>query len=121
MSYASRLASIHGRARTKFGVNAAGEQLYVWHAGTQIACYQPGGSRGRALLNQLITRDETLTVHATKATFTAVPVPGDEIKMGTSLATAQTLRIDSVKTTHIRPFYEIEMIDPNVATTAAQG
>jgi hypothetical protein len=34
------------------------------------------------------------------------------------LATAATLRIDSIQTNTIRPFYALDLIDPNKATTA---
>ena len=118
MSFSSRLALAHGRARSKFGTNEAGLQLYCWHNGVQIDCYQPGGTRGRNILNQILVKDESMTIHATKSQFTTVPKPDDELKLGTTLASAVSLRIDSAKTTHIRPFYEIELIDPNLATTA---
>ncbi len=121
MNYASRRSNAHSRIRSRFGSDADGNQLYCWHAGTQINCYQSNGSRGRGILNALLVKDETLTIHATKAQFTAVPVPGDEIKLGTALATARTLRVDSVRTTNVFPNYEIELLDPNLATTAAAG
>lgn len=94
-------------------------QLYVWHSGARIVAYQSGGTRGRNVLEQILVKDDTLTVVATKAEFAAVPVPNDEIKFGTVLATARTLRIDSVRTKHGQPFYELELLDPNLATTAA--
>lgn len=119
MNYATRGAGIHDRCAAKFGVNADGEQLYVWHSGTQVAAYQPSGMRTRDILAMSLTRDETITVHATKSTFTAVPVPGDIIHFGTALATARRLRCTDVKTTHVRPFYELSLVDPNTATTAS--
>jgi hypothetical protein len=67
---------------------------------------------------QSVIRDELVLVVATKAMFATVPKPGDSIKLGTVLATARTLRVDDVKTTAIRPFYELSLIDPNTATTA---
>lgn len=118
MSYATLKRNAHNRIRSVFGTNADGEQLYVWHNGTQVTAYQPSGSRGRNLLASIIVKDETITVHATKAEFTSVPVPGDTLLMGTAQATARSLRIDAVKTTHIQAWYEIDLIDPNVATTA---
>jgi hypothetical protein len=60
-----------------------------------------------------------VSVIATKAQFTTVPKINDEIKMGTVLATAVVYRIDSVTTTQIRPFYDLELIDPNMEATAA--
>ncbi len=119
MGHASRLARLHERCRSKFGTDTDDAQLYCWHNGAQVTCYQPGGTRGRTILNQLLTRDESLVIHATKSEFTSVPVPGDTILLGTAQATARSLRIDNVKTTHIRPFYELELIDPNTATTAS--
>lgn len=119
MSYATRKKNAHNRIRVVFGTDVDASQLYVWHNGTQVTAYQPSGSRGRDLLNSLIVKSDTVTVHATKAEFTSVPVPGDTVNMGTSLGTARKMRIDSVKTTHIQPWYEIDLIDPNVATTAA--
>lgn len=119
MSYATRKKNAHNRIRVVFGTDVEASQLYVWHNGTQVTAYQSSGSRGRNLLSTLITKDETVTVHATKAEFAAVPVPGDALLLGTTQASARTLRIDSVKTTHIQPWYEIDLIDPNVATTAA--
>lgn len=118
MNYAQRRANAHARARSKFGTDADGAQLYCWHAGTQVACYQSSGNRGRALLNAILVKDETLSIIATKADFTTTPKPGDELKLGTTLATARTLRIDSVRTTHISPSYDIELLDPKLATTA---
>lgn len=119
MSYAARRARAHGRIRTTFGTDESGVQLYVWHSGARIVAYQSGGTRGRNVLEQILVKDDTLTVVATKAEFAAVPVPNDEIKFGTVLATARTLRIDSVRTKHGQPFYELELLDPNLATTAA--
>ena len=75
----------------------------------------------RRILNALLVKDETLTIHATKSEFTSVPVTGDEIKLGATLATARSLRVDSVRTTNVFPNYEIELLDPNLATTAAAG
>lgn len=118
MSYATRKKNAHNRIRSTFGTDADAAQLYVWHNGTQVNAYQPSGSRGRNLLATLIVKDETITVHATKAEFATVPVPGDTLLMGTTLASARSLRIDAVKTTNIQPWYEIDLIDPNVATTA---
>jgi hypothetical protein len=118
MSYATRKKTAHNRIRSTFGVDADASQLYVWHNGTQVTAYQPSGSRGRNLLASLIVKDETITVHATKEEFTTVPVPGDTLLMGTTQASARSLRIDAVKTTHIQPWYELDLIDPNVATTA---
>jgi hypothetical protein len=111
----------HNRIRVTFGTNAEGEQLYCWHSGAQVTCNQPGGTRGRQLLQEILVKDETLTIHATKAEFTIAPKPGDNIQMGTTLATARTLRIDSVKTTHMWAHYEIDMLDPNLATTEPEG
>ena len=119
MGYATRLKNAHTRIRSTFGTNEDAEQLYVWHNNVQVTAYQPAGTRARNLIAQVLVKDDSITVHATKDEFTSVPVPGDTIKMGTTLATARTLRIDGVKTTHIRPFYELDLIDPNVATTAA--
>ena len=119
MSHANRLSAAHNRIRSRFGTDTAEDQLYCWHSGAQVTCYQPGGTRGRNILSQILARDESLTLHATKSEFTTVPKPGDDLLLGTTQATARTLRIDTVKTTHIRPFYEIELIDPNTATTAA--
>ena len=119
MTYAQRIASAHGRIRTKFGTDATGAQLYVWHNGAQIAAYQPTGKNSRNLMAQIIVKDDTVSVIATKAQFTTVPKINDEIKMGTVLATAIVYRIDSVTTTHIRPFYDLELIDPNMEVTAA--
>lgn len=119
MSYATRKTRAHSRIRTTFGTDEDGAQLYVWHSGTQVTAYQSGGSRGRNILAQILVKDDTLTVVATKSEFTAVPVPNDEIKLGTALATARTLRVDTVRTKHGQPFYELELLDPNLATTAA--
>lgn len=118
MGYATRKMNAHNRIRAVFGTDASAAQLYVWHNGTQVTAYQPSGSRGRNLLATLIVRDETITVHATKAEFATAPAPGDTLLMGTTQASARSLRIDAVKTTHIQPWYEIDLIDPNVATTA---
>lgn len=118
MGYAQRKKNAHDRIRVTFGTNADGAQLYVWHNGMQVTAYQPSGSRGRNLVATLIVKDETITVHATKAEFTSAPVPGDTLLMGTAQSAARSLRIDAVKTTNIQPWYEIDLIDPNTATTA---
>lgn len=118
MNHAARLARAHGRIRSKFGQNEDEEQLYCWHNSTRVTCYQPGGTRARDIISQILVKNDSLTIHATKSEFTAVPVPGDSIQLGTALASARTLRIDSVRTTHIRPFYELELIDAKLATTA---
>lgn len=119
MTYARRKALAHNRISETFGTDESGLQLYVWHSGAQVTAYQSGGTRGRNILAQILVKDDTLTVVATKADFTAVPVPGDEIKLGTALTTARTLRIDSVRTKHGQPFYELELLDPNLAYTPA--
>jgi hypothetical protein len=117
MNYAQRKAQAHNRIRSTFGTDETGAQLYVWHAGAQVTAYQSGGTRGRNVLAQILVKDDTLTITATKAEFTTVPVPGAEVKLGTALATARTLRIDSVRTKHGQPWYELELLDPNLATT----
>lgn len=117
MNYASRKALAHNRIRSTFGTDESGLQLYVWHSGARVTAYQSGGTRGRNVLAQILVKDDTLTITATKAEFTSVPVPGDEVKLGTVLATARTLRVDSVRTKHGQPFYELELLDPNLATT----
>ena len=119
MTYAQRIAAAHGRIRSKFGTDASGAQLYVWHNNVQIHAYQPSGKNGRNLMAQIIVKDDTVSVIATKAQFATVPKINDEIKMGTVLATAVIYRIYSVTTTHIRPFYDLELIDPNMEATAA--
>lgn len=121
MSYAARRKAAHDRIRVMFGTDVDAAQLYVWHNGAQITAYQSNGRRGRSILNQILVKDDTISVVATKDEFTAVPVPNDEIKMGMTLATARTLRIDTVSTTHVSPSYELELIDPNQSTTAAAG
>lgn len=118
MTYASRIAAAHGRIRNKFGAVTQTENLYIWHQGTQIPCYESTGRTQRDLLASIVVKDQTLTVNATKAAFTTAPQTGDEVKFGTILATAVTLRIDSIQTNTIRPFYALDLIDPNKATTA---
>ena len=118
MTYASRIAAAHGRIRNKFGSVTATENLYVWHSGAQIPCYESTGRNQRNLLASIVVKDETMTVHATKAAFTTAPQTGDEVKFGTTLATAVTLRIDTIQTNTIRPFYALDLIDPNKAVTA---
>jgi len=119
MNYAQRRAATHARARTKFGTDADGAQMYVFHNGATIACYQSSGVRGRGILSQLLVKEDTLTVHAAKTDFTAVPLPGDAIKIGLTLATSRTLRIDSVNPgSTVSPSYELDLMDPNLATTA---
>jgi len=119
MTYAQRIASAHGRIRTKFGAVTQTENLFVWHNNTQIPCYESTGRTQRDLLASIVVKDQTLTVNATKAAFTTVPQTGDEVKFGTTLATAATLRIDSIQTNTIRPFYALDLIDPNKEATAA--
>jgi hypothetical protein len=119
MTYAQRIASAHGRIRTKFGTVSDTAMLYVWHNGAQVRCYESTGRNQRNLLASIVVKDETLTVNATKAEFTTVPQTGDEVKFGTTLATARTLRIDSIQTNTIRPFYALDLIDPNKEATAA--
>jgi len=119
MSYARRLRLAHDNIRNTFGVKESGDQLYIWHTGVEIRCYQPGGTRDRTLIGQLLAKNANITVHATKEDFTSVPVPGQTVQFGTTLATALPYRIDSVKTTELRPFYELELLDTNQATTAA--
>jgi len=119
MTYASRIAAAHGRIRNKFGAVTGTENLYVWHKGAQIPCYESTGRNQRNLLAAMVVKDETLTVHATKAAFTTAPETGDEVKFGITLATARTLRIDSIQTNTIRPFYALDLIDPNKEATAA--
>ena len=119
MTYAQRIAAAHGRIRNKFGAVTQTENLYIWHQGTQIPCYQSTGRTQRNLMASMIVSNDTIIVHATKAAFTTAPATGDEVKFGTSLATAQTLRIDTVNTTVIRPFYELDLLDPNKEATAA--
>lgn len=118
MTYASRIAAAHSRIRNKFGAVTATENLYVWHKGAQIPCYESTGRNQRNLLAAMVVKDETLTVHATKAAFTTAPETGDEVKFGITLATARALRIDSIQTNTIRPFYALDLIDPNKAVTA---
>lgn len=118
MSYATLKANAHNRIRSTFGTDADGAQLYVWHSGAQVTAYQSSGARGRNLLSAILVKDDTITVNATKSEFTTAPVPGDSISLGTVLASARTLRIDAVKTKHGQPWYELDLIDPNVATTA---
>ena len=118
MTYAQRIAAAHGRIRNKFGAVTQTENLYIWHQGTQIPCYESTGRTQRNLLAAMVVKDETLTVNATKAAFTTAPQTGDEVKFGTTFATAATLRIDSIQTNTIRPFYALDLIDPNKATTA---
>ena len=119
MTYAQRIALAHGRIRTKFGTVSDTAMLYVWHNGAQVRCYESTGRTQRNLLASIVVKDETLTVNATKAEFTTVPQTGDEVKFGTTLATARTLRIDSIQTNTIRPFYALDLIDPNKEATAA--
>ncbi len=119
MTYAQRIAAAHGRIRSKFGTDASGAQLYVWHNNVQIPCYESTGRTQRDLLASIVVKDQTLTVNATKAAFTTAPQTGDEVKFGTFLATAATLRIDSIQTNTIRPFYVLDLIDPNKEATAA--
>ena len=119
MLYAQRLAAAHGRIRNKFGAVTETENLYVWHKGAQVPCYQSTGRTQRNLMTAMIVNEAAITVCATKIAFTSVPVVGDEVKYGTALATAQVLRIDTVNTTAIRPFYELDLIDPNKEETAA--
>ena len=118
MNYAQRIASAHGRIRNKFGKDAAGEQLYLWHNNVQIPCYESTRRGRRDLMEAIVVKEETLSVIATKNLFTQVPIPGDDVKFGLTLATAQSLRIDTIATTTIRPFYELELMDPNKAVTA---
>lgn len=119
MGYAARLRMAHDRIRDTFGVKESGDQLYIWHEGTAIRCYQPGGTRQRNLISALLAKNNNVTVHATKEDFASVPTPGQSIQFGTALASAATFRIDSVQTTELRPFYELELVDTNQATTAA--
>jgi hypothetical protein len=121
MSYATRKAATHGRIRSKFGTDADGAQLYVWHAGARITAYQSSGNRGRSILNQILVKDETMSVVATATEFTRAPVAGDEIKLGTTLTTARTLRLDSFRSKHGQPFYELELLDAKLATTAPES
>jgi hypothetical protein len=109
----------HDRIRDTFGVKESGDQLYVWHLGAQIRCYQPGGTRQRNLIGALLAKNNNITIHATKEDFTTVPAPGQTITFGTAVDTAATYRIDSVQTTELRPFYELELVDTNQAATAA--
>ena len=118
MNYSLRLKNLHSRCVSKFGADAAGQQLYVWHAGTRVMVYQPSGTRTRDILAQSLVRDEMINVIATKDQFTAAPKPGDVAHLGTDFSGARKLRITDVKTTHIRPFYELTLMDPNLATTA---
>lgn len=119
MTYARRKALAHNRIRETFGTDETGLQLYAWHAGARVTAYQSGGTRGRNILAQILVKDDTLTITATKSEFTTIPVPGAEIKLGTALTTARTLRIDSVRTKHGQPWYELELLDPNLADTPA--
>lgn len=119
MNLAQRRASAHLRIRSKFGQNADRQQLYCWHNNTQITCYQPDGTRGRGVLSQLLVKDETITIHATRAEFSAEPKPHDDLTLGTAQSSARALRITKVNTTHSQPFYEIELIDPNLSTETA--
>jgi hypothetical protein len=119
MNYADRLESLHGRAVGKFGTNASEQQLYIWHNGAQIACYEANRVRSRTLIQEILMQEAAYIIHATKARFTAIPEPGDTVQVGINLATAVTLKIDDVQTTHIRPFYRLSLIDPRKATTAA--
>ena len=72
MTYAQRIAAAHGRIRSKFGTDASGAQLYVWHNNVQIHAYQPSGKNGRNLMAQIIVKDDTVSVIATKAQFATV-------------------------------------------------
>lgn len=119
MGYAARLAKAHLRIRDTFGVKESGEELFLWHQGAAIRCYQPGGTKQRSLIGALLAKNDTITIHATKSHFVSAPETGQTIQFGTTLATANSYRIDSVQTTELRPFYEIELMDTNQAVTAS--
>ena len=119
MNYAQRIAASHNRIRSKFGKNADEEQLYCWHSGRRITCYQETDRTSRALAMAVLMPEGAITIIATKSEFLSTPLAGDEILLGPRESTAQMLRIDDVSSTHIRPFYRLSLVDPNKATTTA--
>jgi glutamate 5-kinase len=118
MTYAARIARAHERIRNKFGAVSDTAKLYLWHNGVAVRCYESTGGVQRKLMAALVVKEDAITVIATKADFATVPETGQDVKFGTVLATAKTYRMMVADTKEIRPFYEIDLVDPNKSTTA---
>jgi hypothetical protein len=117
-NYASRLIGVHSLCITTFGKNASGAQLYCWHDGIQITCYEPNRQRARSVVEAALMAEGESVIHATKALFATAPEAGDTIHVGTDEEDRMEYRITDVQHTHIRPFYRLTLIDPNKAETA---